>query len=167
VELLKRIQAKARQAQVEAKQAEAEKKKREAAEARAAQIAARQKVEDERKAALEGKRNQQRKEKAALDSLASATPRATIALFGFGGGSEEDEKKDPLPKQTKAIGKAPGGIPTISRWRKKLDGSITGFISGSKYFSEGERVTTSPIVKGKVEGGEVVTTGSGSRYFLS
>jgi hypothetical protein len=167
-DLLKLNQAKARQAQIEAKQAEAEKKKREAAEVRAAQIAARQKVDDERKAASEGKRNQQRKEKAALDSLTSAAPRATIALFGFGGGSEEeDEKKAPLPKRTKAIGKAPGGVPTISSWRKKFDGSITGFISGSKNFSEGERVTTSPIVKGKVEVGEVVTTGSGSRYFLS
>jgi hypothetical protein len=167
-ELLKVNQAKARQAQIEAKQVEGERKKREAAEARAAQIAARQKVDDERKAASEGKRNQQRKEKAALDSLTRAAPRATIALFGFGGGSEEeDEKKAPLPRRTKAIGKAPGGVPTISSWRKKFDGSVTGFISGSKNFSEGERVTTSPIVKGKVEVGEVVTTGSGSRYFLS
>jgi hypothetical protein len=170
-ELLKLAQAKARQAQIEAKTVEAENKKREAAELKAAQIAARQKAEDERKAALEEKRkdaDQQRKEKAVLDSLASAAPRATIALFGFGGGSEEEEeRKAPLPKRTKAIGsKAPRGIPTISRWRKKSDGSITGLISGSKNFSEGERVTTSPIVKGKVEVGEVVTTGSGSRYFL-
>ena len=167
-ELLKLNQAKARQAQIEARQVEAEKKKREAAEVRAAQIAARQKVDDERKAASEGKRNQQRKEKAALDSLTNAAPRATIALFGFGSGSEEaDEMKAPSPRRTKAIGKAPGGVPTISSWRKKFDGSITGLITGSKNFSEGERVTTSPIVKGKVEVGEVVTTGSGSRYFLS
>jgi hypothetical protein len=62
---------------------------------------------------------------------------------------------------------APRGVPTLSRWKKNGDGSITGVISGSPAFDDGERVTTSPIKKGSVAKNEVVITGSGSRYFLS
>jgi hypothetical protein len=51
-------------------------------------------------------------------------------------------------------------------WRKNGDGSISGFISGSPNFPEGERITTSPIASGTVKAGEVVKTGSGSKYFL-
>jgi hypothetical protein len=40
-------------------------------------------------------------------------------------------------------------------------------ISGSRAFNDGERVTTSSIAKGKIANNEIVTTGSGSRYFLS
>ena len=51
-------------------------------------------------------------------------------------------------------------------WRKNRDGIVTGFISGSPAFEEGERITTSPIANGDISAGEVVQTGSGSRYFL-
>ena len=43
---------------------------------------------------------------------------------------------------------------------------MTGFITGSKAFEEGERVTTSKIESGEFESGSVVMTSSGSKYFL-
>jgi hypothetical protein len=43
---------------------------------------------------------------------------------------------------------------------------VTGIITGSRNFPDGERVTTSKIVSGTLASGEVVRTGSGSRYFL-
>jgi hypothetical protein len=83
-------------------------------------------------------------------------------------------KKTPLPKKkpvakkaTPAAKQAPNGVPTISSWRKNADGSVSGNISNSPNFRNGERVTTSPIVRGRYSSGEVVTTGSGSRYFLA
>jgi len=170
-------QERARKEKLLSRQADQEKRKRESEERRIAQIAARLQQEDDKKAALEEKKaatDRKRKEKAALDSLATAASRATIALFGFGGDSE-DEKDAPSSVPRKAAPrdvststkKAPRNVPVIAKWRKKIDGSVTGLISGSKSFADGERVTTSPIVKGKIESGEVVTTGSGSRYFLS
>lgn len=61
---------------------------------------------------------------------------------------------------------APKGVPTIERWKAEKDKSITGFIRGSNQFRDGEKVTTSPIKRGRVAKNEVVTTGSGSKYFL-
>ena len=61
---------------------------------------------------------------------------------------------------------APNGVPTISGWRLNGDGSVSGKITGSPNFRNGETVTTSPISKGRIEKGSVVQTGSGSRYFL-
>lgn len=115
----------------------------------------------------------QRKEReaaAAREAVESAKPRATFSLFGLGFGEADEGLPEPTaPRPSRPIPKkqAPRGVPTMSRWKKNRDGSITGLISGSKAFSDGDRVTTSPITKGNVAGGEVVTTGSGSRYFLS
>ena len=61
---------------------------------------------------------------------------------------------------------APKGVPTISGWKLNRDGSISGRISGSSNFRDGEQVTTSPIAQGRIESGSTVKTGSGSRYFL-
>ena len=61
---------------------------------------------------------------------------------------------------------APRGVPSLVRWKRNGDSSITGFISGSPRFKEGEKVTTSPITNGNVKSGEVVKTGSGSSYYL-
>jgi len=61
---------------------------------------------------------------------------------------------------------APKGVPTINRWKKLRDGSVTGLISNSPVFEDGERITTSPIDKGDFEKGQVVVTASGSKYFL-
>ena len=60
---------------------------------------------------------------------------------------------------------APRGVPVISKWKQARDGSITGIISGSGKFSDGDPVTTSPI-RGSAVGGTTVTTESGSKYFL-
>jgi hypothetical protein len=106
------------------------------------------------------------------EALKDAQPRATFSLFGFGGQTEEPEPASPAKKVAagsvkKSVRSAPRGVPTILNWRKNRDGSITGKITGSASFSEGEKVTTSPIATGKIDGGEIVKTGSGSRYFLS
>lgn len=89
---------------------------------------------------------------------------------------EDTQKKELLSSfrtpETKIISstsvpkKAPAGVPSLVKWRVNRDKSITGFISGSKSFSEGEQVTTSPIVSEEIKKGEVVKTGSGSKYFL-
>jgi len=60
---------------------------------------------------------------------------------------------------------SPKGVPIMNQWRQNADGSITGRISGSPNFSERESVTTSPI-KGTPSGNTVVTTISGSNYYL-
>ena len=76
------------------------------------------------------------------------------------------------PPKKKVVSSAPAavtppkGVPTIERWKKGIDNSITGNIKGSSQFPEGEKITTSPIFKGKIASGEIVTTASGSRYFL-
>jgi len=82
---------------------------------------------------------------------------------------KEAPKKQPAKKVVvkKVVAKAPKGVPTFKRWKKNRDDSITGFITGSPSFEEGEKVTTSPIGKGEVKSGNVVQTTSGSKYFLS
>jgi hypothetical protein len=103
--------------------------------------------------------------KAALEAVEKAKPRATFSLFGLGGGGQEDDDT-PAPAPAPKAVTPPAGVPKIVKWKKNFDGSITGFISGSPKFKEGEKVTTSPITKGTTGSGQVVTTGSGSRYFL-
>ena len=73
--------------------------------------------------------------------------------------------KPPAPVKQKKV-PPPRGVPKLINWRKNRDGSITGFISGSPNFDEGEKITTSPITSGSIEEGQVVRTGSGSSYYL-
>lgn len=73
------------------------------------------------------------------------------------------ERKPKLPLKKKPVTR--GGVPMISRWKQNGDGSITGFISGSAAYKDGESITTSPL-SGKAVGGKVSMTKSGSRYFL-
>lgn len=116
----------------------------------------------------------QRKEfeaKKAMDSIEKAKSRATFSLFGLAFG-DTDEGLPPAEKPTgkpaaTPVKTAPRGVPTFTRFRKNGDGSITGIISGSPNFADGDRVTTSAITRGKIQKYEVVVTGSGSRYFLS
>jgi hypothetical protein len=61
----------------------------------------------------------------------------------------------------------PKGVPSLMRWKKNRDGSVTGLITGSDQFDENERITTSPIRKGIIAPGNLVETKSGSKYFLS
>ena len=126
------------------------------------------------------KKRREEEAKVAVKAIKKAKPRATFSLFGLGRGDLDEGvptkqqvvkaapkkiagKKAPAPK----VKVAPKGLPTMNRWKMNSDGSITGIISGSINFKEGEEVTTSMITKGRIDQGEVVTTGSGSRYFLA
>ena len=61
----------------------------------------------------------------------------------------------------------PPGIPKVINWKKNFDGSISGCVTGSNNFVEGERIVTSPLRKGEVVQSEsIVTTVSGSKYYL-
>merc|ERR1712032_60480 len=60
-----------------------------------------------------------------------------------------------------------GGVPVIKSWKQRADGGVSGRIYGSTSFADGECIETSPIAKGKIENGSVVSTKSKSRYFLS
>ena len=106
----------------------------------------------------------------ALAGLAQAASRATVALFGLGKRDLEElppaASKAPSSSSSSSTKRAPLGVPTVSRWRQNADKTITGLVSGSRNFDEGSRITTSPITSGIVASGEVVRTGSGSRYFL-
>jgi hypothetical protein len=113
--------------------------------------------------------------------------RVAFGLFGAddGGSSPQQSSAKVTPNKTvkkkpKAVSKpaaaskrvpkpvvAPKGVPTLNNWEPNRDGTITGIISGSDNFEEGERVTTSAIAKGKIMANQVVTTGSGSKYFLA
>lgn len=122
--------------------------------------------------------------KAAIQAVEKkAETRSTFSLFGIGM-SEDDspyQVSQPYSKGTRTVKKyeiaiknkiikttasAPKGVPTLTNWKQNRNGSITGFITGSPKFKEGERVTTSPITNGRYDQYSVVTTGSGSRYFL-
>ena len=59
----------------------------------------------------------------------------------------------------------PTGVPVLSMWRKNSDGSISGLISGSPAYADGDAISTSPL-KGEAISGSVVTTQSGSRYVM-
>jgi hypothetical protein len=91
-----------------------------------------------------------------------------LAASFFGGGTQDTEKTSIAPFFTGAATKkadAKVGAPSLSMWTQNLDGSITGFISNSKDFRTGTKITTSPVKKG-AKAGAVVTTGSGSQYRL-
>jgi hypothetical protein len=86
----------------------------------------------------------------------------------FGGNTKNAKKTSTAPFSTSAASKkadAKQGTPSLSMWAQNLDGSITGFISNSKDFRTGTKITTSPVKKG-AKAGTVVTTGSGSQYRL-
>ena len=140
----------------------------EAAAKRESQIQAKKEADEARKQAAEQKRQaqlqakqQSQKKQDAEKSVAKASRGVTISLFGFGG----DKSASTVSTKSTASTAAPRGVPVISKWKQARDGSITGAISGSSTFSDGDPITTSPI-RGKAVGGSVVTTKSGSKYFL-
>ena len=140
----------------------------EAAAKRESQIQAKKEADEARKQAAEQKRQaqlqakqQSQKKQDAEKSVAKASRGVTISLFGFGG----DKSDATVSTKSTASTAAPRGVPVISKWKQARDGSITGAISGSSTFSDGDPITTSPI-RGKAVGGSVVTTKSGSKYFL-
>lgn len=111
---------------------------------------------------------QAKKEESALKALSKTPVVSTFRLFGLGGSDEDDDESDTkaAPAQRQPGAKKVPGVPTLSRWRRNLDGSVSGLVSGSRSFTDGERITTSPIESGNLSSGEVVVTGSGSKYFL-
>ena len=74
--------------------------------------------------------------------------------------SSAEENYDGTPQ-------APEGVPTVKRWEYAEGGGIIGLVYGSPYADDGDYVETSPIVDGAIENYSVVSTRSGSRYFLS
>jgi flagellar biosynthesis GTPase FlhF len=63
--------------------------------------------------------------KAAVE-IAKAKPGGTISLgFLNFGQSDKDDSDEPT-----IVSSAPRGVPTLSKWKRNFDGSITGFISG-------------------------------------
>ena len=153
------------QALKEARLAEVQRKKEEADAKRAAA------AEAVKQRSLEAQRKREeaaakRASKAKAEQvLQSARPASTISLFGFGVKDDSVETKPSTAKPVKVtkVSKAPRGVPVISKWRENRDGSVSGFISGSPSFEDGDAVTTSPIVGGGLVSGSVVRTGSGSR----
>ena len=140
----------------------------EAAAKREAQIQAKREADEARKQAAEQKRQaqlqakqQSQKKQDAEKVVAKASRGVTISLFGFGG----DKSDATVSTKSTTSTAAPRGVPVIAKWKQARDGSITGVISGSSTFSDGDPITTSPI-RGKAVGGSVVTTKSGSKYFL-
>ena len=105
------------------------------------------------------------KAKQAQDTVKRAKPGATISLFGFGTQkvAESPAQKAVKPSaQSRKVSAAPRGMPVISKWRQNKDGSVSGIISGSPSFEDGQPITTSPI-KSDALGGAIAQTGSGSR----
>lgn len=93
------------------------------------------------------------KQRGSTISLKPKSESKAGGIFGLG-----PNVKEPSP---------PRGVPVISNFKQNRDGSLTGLISGSTSFKEGEKVTTSKLAPGqKVQSGNVVTTVSGSKYFL-
>jgi regulator of protease activity HflC (stomatin/prohibitin superfamily) len=154
----------------------AAKKKKEAAEAKAEKESennisqevaslARRLSDEKTMAELEIKRKQDEVKKnraqTAEKSLDSAAPRATVSLgswFNFG----SDYSTETTQSSSAKVSSAPRGVPTLSKWRQNKDGSITGRISGSRSFDDGDAVTTSSVPKGATNG-MVVQTQSGSK----
>lgn len=162
-----------RAAEVKKANAEAEKRKKEAEKRKQEEFKERERRAKEKIAAVKSKvanPGQQGRERAALGLLSNVASRATVALFGLGGRRSDDDDEAlpvlPPPPVQKVNKTAPPGVSTISRWRKNADNSVTGLVSGSRGFTDGQRITTSPIQSGTFASGEVVKTGSGSRYFL-
>lgn len=186
-EAARRAQEKERLAAAEAKRAAKEEQRAAAAEAKKAQERERQAAAEAKRAVKESSlaakkatfgenqrtkkdatsvKDQKKQEQATLAKLAKAASSATISLLGFGKSDTDDSDDAPRASKATSVKKAPTGVPTLKRWRKNIDGSVSGQVTGSRNFNQGEKITTSRIAKGTIANGEVVTTGSGSRYFL-
>ena len=92
--------------------------------------------------------------------------RPTFSLFGMGGSTKTvSTASKATTVATPKTASAPRGVPTINKWKLNGDNTISGLISGSGAFKDGEAITTSAIV-GAAKSNSVVQTGSRSKYFL-
>lgn len=133
----------------------AEERKRQAEERRTAADAKRREAEEKRQASIAA-RNEAAAKRQAEQTIKKATRGATVSLgfFNFGGNSEPEES---------ASKSAPKGAPVLSKWKQNPDGSVTGFVSGSRAFKNGESITTSVLKEKNPTPDSVVTTVSGSK----
>jgi hypothetical protein len=110
-----------------------------------------------------------RNTESAMETLENSQSRMTFSLLDlFGANSEPKERQipPPPPPSPEIIG-APAGIPILSDWTVNGDGSITGYVFGSKKIGDGNLVTTSLIASGERQQFSTVATVSGSVYFLA
>ena len=84
--------------------------------------------------------------------------------FSFGTLAVRKEGTSRPPKKAAADTKN-AGVPVLKNFVQNADGSLTGNVSGSKNFRQGEKITTSPVRRG-AKAGMLVKTGSGSTYKL-
>lgn len=139
----------------EGKKAQLEAKKLEAQQNKETSLAAMKEKAEKAKAAATSA--QKKVDPKAASLLAAKKTSGTISLEIFGFGAAKGK--------TKTGG--PSGVPVINKFKQNRDGSVTGFITGSANFKEGEKVTTSKLAPNqKVESGNVVVTVSGSKYFI-
>ena len=123
----------------------AEAKRQQAIEA---SVAKRKAAEEKQKVAMLAKQSNQK----SGDTKSSQT--FSLGFLNFGLDTENVSAARPKS--------APKGVPMLSKWRQNSDGSISGTISGSPAFREGEFITTSPV-SGNAIDGATVKTSSGSR----
>ena len=124
---------------------------------------------DAKKQATKAKRAEIKREtKRPKDASASVKRSTTISLFGL----FSSPRSSPTPSdqtstavQPKKVIAAPRRVPTLSKYRKNRDGSISAYIFNSPSFQDGEMISTSPITS-QILPGAVVETSSGSKYFL-
>jgi hypothetical protein len=106
------------------------------------------------------------KEQQAQDALEklekSTSSRSTFSLRALFGAKDPSSRARPATNGKKA----PSGVPTLSRWNANEDSSITGVVYGLASINDGDLITTSPIARGEMKGDAMVTTISGSVYYL-
>lgn len=110
-EAAKQARAQAQEAQKQKQAQLAEEKRRKAEEAKAKSQAQRKDAE-EKKAAIARARQAQAAQKV-------AKPGATISLFGLG---QEPDSDSSAKQSAGASAKAPRGVPTIIKWKRRNDG---------------------------------------------
>merc|ERR1711862_819963 len=131
-----------------------------------AQAEARKKDIEEKKRVAAAAKVKQAEKVIKSSDLINSKPSRTISLFGFGQ-KQDTTATTTTTTTTKTKAPPPRGVPIIKGWKQNKDGSITGFISGSPNYDDGEIVTTSKLkTSGVIEGGSIVQTISGSRYYL-
>lgn len=79
----------------------------------------------------------------------------------------DESYSNPTVTSSPRMANAPEGVPSILSWQSLGDGGISGLVYGSPSACDGDYIETSPIAEGPKESGQIVTTQSGSQYFLS
>lgn len=105
---------------------------------------------------------------AVMEILENASPRSTFSLFDlFGAKANTGKQTDAPPPLPPLDISAPEGVPTLTGWKINNDGSLTGYVYGSSKIGDGNLVTTSPIANGERRQFQVVSTVTGSLYWLA